>query len=392
MCLGITRTAGSIMILVGEGSRAVARAASMEAVAFTEEEATEEEATGEAEGMADDSQINLYFMNLRTLRLPSIPVLALGLFYVTWLGQVRGDDQPAMSQRTFTSPAEATNELVKAAQSRDRQAIREIFGPEITNLLTGDKTLDEKHFDAFASDLAERCDAVPEGTSKVILEISKELWSFPIPLIETNGGWVFDTMAGEEEIINRHVGRDEYYAIGVCRAYVKAQREYAGRFAGGNGAPRYAEKFRSTPGKMDGLYWPADIIEKPSPFSPFVAEAGLEGYHWGRGQGARPFHGYFFKILTRQGSAASGGKMNYVRDGEMTGGFALVAYPVRWGESGIMTFIVNQDGVVYQRSLGEKTARTAAAMKEYNPDTQWTVVQEPGITDLTGDEPAGKAR
>ena len=123
-----------------------------------------------------------------------------------------------------------------------------------------------------------------------------------------------------------------------------------------------------------------------------MAEACLEGYNWSRGKGPRPFHGYFFKILTRQGPAAPGGKMNYVRSGEMTGGFALVAYPVRWGESGIMTFIVNQDGVVYQRSLGEKTARKAAAMKEYDPDRRWTVVQEPGITDLTADKQSENAR
>ena len=180
-----------------------------------------------------------------------------------------------MSQRSFTSPAQATNDLVKAAKSRDRRAIREIFGPEVTNLWTGDKTLDERHFDEFASDLAERCDAVREGTNKVTLEIGKELWPFPIPLIQTNGAWIFDTMAGEEEIINRHIGRDEYYAIGVCRAYVKAQREYAGRFSGSNGAPKYAEKFRSTPGKMDGLYWPEDAIGTPSPLSPFVAQAAF---------------------------------------------------------------------------------------------------------------------
>lgn len=331
-------------------------------------------------------------MKLNTNKFLCGPALALGLLYVTWSGQVRGEDQPAMSQRIFTSPAQATNELVDAAKSHDRRAMRGIFGPEITNLWTGDKTLDEKHFDEFASDLAERCDAVPEGTNKVTLEIGKELWPFPIPLIETNGAWIFDTIAGEEEIVNRHIGRDEYYAIGVCRAYVKAQREYASRFSGSNGAPKYAEKFRSTPGKMDGLYWSEDAIGTSSPLSPFVAEAGLEGYNWDRGKGPRPFHGYFFKILTRQGPAAPAGKMNYVMHGEMTGGFALVAYPVRWGESGIMTFIVNQDGVVYQRSLGEKTARTAAAMKEYNPDARWTVVQEPGITNLLGDDPGEKAR
>ena len=273
-------------------------------------------------------------MNWKTSRFPSIAALAAGFLYLTCLGQVRGENQPALSQRAFTSPAQATNELVKAAKAHDRQAIHEIFGPEVTNLLTGDKTLDEKHFDEFAADLAERCDALPQGTNKVTLAIGKELWPFPIPLIATNGAWIFDTMAGEEEIINRHIGRDEYYAIGVCRAYVKAQRQYAGRFAGSTGAPIYAQRFRSDPGKMDGLYWPADTSSAPSPLSPFVAQASLEGYHWNRGRGPRPFHGYCFKILTRQGPAVPGGKMNYLQHGQMTGGFALVAYPVRWGESG----------------------------------------------------------
>ena len=311
---------------------------------------------------------------------------------MTWLAQIQGQDHPAMSQRTFTSPAEAAGELVRAAKAHDHQAIRGIFGPEITNLLTGDITLDEKHFDAFAGDLAERCDAVPEGSDKVILEIGHGTWPFPIPLIRTNGAWVFDTIAGEEEVVNRHIGRDEYYAIGVCRTYVKAQREYSGRFAGGGGTPKYAKRFVSLPGKMDGLYWPAETGGKPSPLSPFVAQACLEGYNWRSGRGPRPFHGYVFKILTRQGSAAPGGKMNYIRQGGMTGGFALVAFPVRWGVSGIMTFLVNQDGVVYQRSLGEKTAMIAAAMNEYNPDTQWTVVRETGITDLMAKAPRENAR
>jgi hypothetical protein len=331
-------------------------------------------------------------MNLKTFRSISIPILALGLLNVAWLGQARGQDEPAISQRTFTSPAEAVNELLKAAKAHDRQAIREIFGPESTNLLTGDKMLDEKHFEAFAKHLAERCDTAPETSNKVTLEIGREQWPFPIPLIKTNGAWCFDTIAGEEEIINRHIGRDEYYAIGVCRAFVKAQHEYADRFAGGADRPIYAQRFKSAPGKMDGLYWPAETSSTPSPLSSFVAEACLEGYNWRSGKGPRPFHGYLFKILTRQGPAARGGKMNYVRHGEMTGGFALAAYPVRWGESGIMTFIVNRDGVVYQRSLGEKTARTAAAMKEYNPDRRWSVVREPGITDLTADEPGKNAR
>ncbi len=331
-------------------------------------------------------------MNLKTFKFRSIVGMALGMLSVTWLAQVQAEDRLATSQRTFASPSDATNELVKAASAHDRLAIRQIFGPEVTNLLTGDQALDEKHFEAFANSLAERCDVLSQGSGRVTLEIGRDPWPFPIPLIQTNGSWIFDTMSGEEEIVNRHIGRDEFYAIGVCRAYVKVQREYAGRFANSTGVPKYAQKFKSAPGKMDGLYWPTETNGRPSPLSSFVAEAGLEGYNWRAGKGPRAFHGYLFRILTRQGTAAPGGKMNYVRQGEMTGGFALVAYPIRWGESGIMTFIVNQAGVVYQRSLGEKTAIKAIAMTEYNPDRRWRVVQESGITDLTTGQPAESAR
>ena len=202
-------------------------------------------------------------MHLKTTRFLFIPALALGLLYTAWLGQVRGEDPPAVSQRTFASPAEAASELVKAAKAHSWQALQEIFGHEVTNLLTGDQALDEKHCQEFATDLTERCDAVPLGKDKVTLEIGQDPWPFPIPLIETNGGWIFDTIAGEEEIINRHIGRDEYYAIGVCHAYVDAQREYASRFAGGARAPKYAERFKSTPGKMDGLYWPRRQTGRP---------------------------------------------------------------------------------------------------------------------------------
>ena len=330
-------------------------------------------------------------MKLQTFKFPSIQALLLGIFYVTSLEQVPGQDRLTMPQRTFASPAAATNALVEAAKARDWQLIRAMFGPEVTNLLTGDSTLDEKHIEEFASDLAVRCDTVPAGYDKMTLEIGRDSWPFPIPLIQTNGAWLFDTIAGEDEIVNRHIGRDEYHAIGVCRAYVKAQREYAQRFAGTAGIPKYAQRLKSSPGRMDGLYWPTKTNATPSPLSSFVAEACLEGYNWRSGKGPRPYYGYCFKILTRQGPAAPGGKMKYVRDGEMTGGFALVAYPVRWGASGIMTFVVNQDGVVYQRCLGEKTAKIAAVTKDYNPDSRWTVVQDPGITELTEDGPSGKA-
>lgn len=331
-------------------------------------------------------------MNIKAFRFAFLPALAMGiLFYLTWLGEVRGQGQPIVSQRTFNSPAKATDALVKAARAHDRRAIDEIFGPEVTNLMTGDSVLDARHFDTFANDVATRCDVVSEGNNKVRLEIGPNPWPFPIPLVRTNGAWYFDTIAGEDEIVNRHIGRDEYYAIGVCRAYVKAQRDYAARMASSTGAPKYAEKFNSTPGKMDGLCSTA-AGGNQSPLSSYVAQACLEKNNSTSGNSPRPFHGYFFKILKRQGPTAPGGKRNYVSQGEMTGGFALVAYPIRWGESGIMTFMVNQDGIVYQRSLGPNTAKTAAGMKEYNPDSGWRVVQEEGITDLTVVRPNTNAR
>ncbi|HZV33867.1 MAG TPA: DUF2950 domain-containing protein [Verrucomicrobiae bacterium] len=324
---------------------------------------------------------------MKLIGFPRFCALALGT--MAFLLSVNGSAVAATSstaQRTFTSPTDAKNALLQAARTHDRQSIDQMFGPEVTNLLTGDKVLDDDHFEQFAKDLSERCELIPRGNGVVTLEIGNNSWPFPIPLVQTNGAWVFDTPAGEQEIIDRHIGRDEYYAIGVCRAYVNAQRQYASRFSQ-NGTPTYATQLECTPGKMDGLCWAAENGSRSSPLSAVVAQAGQRSNN---GRGPLPFHGYVFKILTRQGPAAPGGRMDYVHNSRMTGGFALVAYPVRWGESGIMTFIVNQDGTVYQKSLGENTARTAAQMKEFNPDESWSVVTDPGITDLTANESSRK--
>jgi hypothetical protein len=209
----------------------------------------------------------------------------------------------------------------------------------------------------------------------------------PIPLVEADGQWYFDTAAGKEEIINRHVGKDELHAIGVCRAYVTAQQQYASlNPEAASGAP-YARHLKSAPGKKDGLYWPVADNEPASPFGPLVAEAQAEGYvvH-ARGTGPHPFHGYYFRILTRQGRDAPGGKMDYLSHGSLTGGFALVAYPEHWDQSGIMTFIINQDGKVFQKNIAEKTSRIAGAMKEYNPDGTWTLVQEDGVVGAVSEQ------
>ena len=194
----------------------------------------------------------------------------------------------------------------------------------------------------------------------------------PIPLVRADGKWHFDTAAGKEEIINRHIGKDELHAIGVCRAYVKAQKQYAGM----DPDVHYAQKFKSSAGKKDGLYWQASENESTKVHSaPWWRKLMPRDYvKHQMDRIPHPFHGYFFRILTRQGKDAPGGKMNYMSHGNLTKGFALVAYPEHWDQSGIMTFIVNQDGKIYQRNLDEKTSRIAASMKEYNPDSDWELV------------------
>jgi hypothetical protein len=294
-------------------------------------------------------------------------------------GQKEDQQKPAVAQRKFASPDEAVKALQAATEARDKTALMEIFGPEVHDLLTGDQVQDANNARQFATIMAQGCAQVKDGEDKITLEVGTNNWPLPIPLVKTDGQWHFDTAAGKEEIINRHIGKDELHAIGVCRAYVEAQKKYASANPGTDGRPDYARKFKSAPGKKDGLYWPSADNEPPSPFGPLVAEAHAEGYVNHQGSGPHPFHGYYFKILTRQGPAAPGGKMDYLSHGNLTGGFALVAYPEHWDQSGIMTFIVAQDGKVFQQNLGEKTARLAGAMKEYNPDSAWTPVQDEGV-------------
>jgi hypothetical protein len=213
----------------------------------------------------------------------------------------------------------------------------------------------------------------------MVLEVGTNAWPFPIPLVRTTNGWQFDTQAGVEELLNRRIGRNELDVLGVMRAYVDAQREYASRDRDGDNVLEYAQKIRSSPGKTDGLYWPPELNGEVSPLGPWVAQAQSEGYlsePRAADAGPQPFHGYLFKILTRQGKHAPGGKYNYIINGNMIGGFALAAWPARYGDSGVMTFIVNQQGRVYQKDLGERTARIVKGMSAYDPDTSWQASQD----------------
>jgi hypothetical protein len=207
-----------------------------------------------------------------------------------------------------------------------------------------------------------------------VLEVGEQAWPFPIPIVKTDGGWFFDTEAGKEEILNRRIGTNELATLNVVRACVEAEREYASRDRDGSGVLKYAQRFSSHPDSKDGLYWSPDLDGEVSPLGPLVADAQSEGYGLQTKDGKskpQPFHGYYFKILTRQGKHAPGGAYNYIINGNMIGGFALVAWPAEYGRSGIMTFIVNQQGRIYQKDLGPNTGRIAPAMKRYDPDSTW---------------------
>jgi Protein of unknown function (DUF2950) len=314
----------------------------------------------------------------RFSRLSTITLLA-GACGIFSANLQAADPNGGQSQRLFASPDDAIKALQAAAEAKDKAALLEIFGPEYSELSTGDKVQDANHDTKFAAVMAEGCVPVKEGEDKITLEVGTNNWPMPIPLVKADGQWHFDTAAGKEEIINRHIGKDELNAIGVCRAYVVAQKQYADLVPKVGGGANYAQKFKSTPGKKDGLYWPAADNEPASPLGPLVAQAHVQGFGRKMGTGTQPFHGYYFRILTAQGDAAPGGKIDYMSEGVLAGGFALVAYPEHWDQSGIMTFIVNQDGKVYQRNLGEDTSRMVDEIKEYNPDGQWTLVPDEGV-------------
>ncbi len=213
----------------------------------------------------------------------------------------------------------------------------------------------------------------PAGDARQELVIGDEHWPFPVPLTKVRGGWQFDTDAGADEMISRRIGRNELRAIDVCRDYVSMQKAYASQPRDGKVAGLYAQKFRSAPGRQDGLYWRVGDEETPSPLGDLVEQAVVEGYD--ESKGSQPLWGYYFRVLTAQGPAAKGGARSYIVNGEMSGGFALVAYPAEYGRGGIMTFIVNQDGVVYQKDLGEDTLKVAAGLEAYDPDRTWAEVK-----------------
>jgi hypothetical protein len=280
----------------------------------------------------------------------------------------------APGAKRFGTPEEAVRALAKAARGTDQTAVLAILGPGGEDIASsGDPVEDRAARQRFVTAVGEklRIETIDERTA--VANIGRDDWPFPVPLVHDPEGWRFDAPAARDEIVNRRVGRHELDAIESCRAYVEAQREYA-RVAG---AGAYAQKVRSEPGKRDGLYWQGGTDRGESPLGPLFAEAAAEGYALHEAPATpAPFHGYMFRILTAQGKNAPGGARSWVKDGRMTGGFGLVAYPADPGVSGVMTFVVGPEGIVFQKNLGEKTVEVAKAIAAYDPDDSWTPVRD----------------
>jgi hypothetical protein len=293
---------------------------------------------------------------------------------------VSAPSQKKPEQTHFATSQDAMRALIDAAKTNDLDRQAAIFGREAyRQMLSGDKVEDAAEQRAFAAHLQKSAKLEKLNDVKYILRIGADDWPFPIPIVKDDNEWRFDAKEGLEEIWNRRVGENELSIILTCRAYVLAQWEYfTGEEADNDGLAEYAQKFMSSPGKKDGLYWETLEGQKPSPLGALVAAARSEGYQRSAAPHVRrPFHGYYLKILTRQGPHAAGGTHNYIFNGHMIAGHALVAYPEKWGSSGVMTFIVNQQGRVYEKNLGPRTAQIATATIEYNPDRTWKLVREP---------------
>lgn len=292
-------------------------------------------------------------------------------------GPVQVIGQPAAGQQVFATDQAAADALLTAIKARDHAELSHLFGPGEKELVSGDPVADANGFESFVKHATEQMRLEKKGDALSIVHIGAKDWPFPIPLVKTSAGsWFFDTAAGTQEILARRIGRNELHTIAVCREYVAAQREYASQDRDGNEVLSYAQRLNSHPGQNDGLYWEPAAGAEQSPFGPLVAQATQEGYVGGPMPRREPFHGYYFHILKKQGPAAPGGKYDYVINGNMIAGFALIAWPVEYGNSGVMTLIVSHQGKVYQKDLGPKTAELAAKMTEYNPDSTWSLVKD----------------
>jgi len=303
-----------------------------------------------------------------------IPILALMTCGVLIAASAFAQDSAA--RQVFEWPAAAAIAFANAAKNNNIDALGSILGSDGKEILSsGDPVADQNARDKFAAKYAEMHRLAYDDRGRVILYLGAENWPLPIPLVKQNDGWTFDTAAGKRELLYRRVGQNELFTIGVLDDLANAEADYASEVRDGASATQYAQKIVSDAGEHNGLYWPVAAGEPESPIGPLIAKATAEGYKK-EGSAPVPFHGYYYRVLTRQGGNAPGGKKNYVQDGKMTNGFAFLAYPAEYRSSGVMTFMINQDGVVVQKDLGAHTSVLASKISDYNPDQGWDQVVE----------------
>jgi hypothetical protein len=307
--------------------------------------------------------------NTKHRRLGAILAILVGVLSIGGMAEAATTE----TQMHFRTPEAAVDALLAAFKNSDDSALRGLFGPEYADrLISKDKVAARQDRERLYQEAQKSLTLKKETADRVIVMIGPDAWPFPIPLVRSGDDWRFYTAEGFEEIVNRRVGRDELNAIQVCRAYLAAQRQYASKIRDASGVRKFAQRLVSTPGKQDGLYWdPAKADGEESPFGPQMAEFLKSGRKRGD-----PYYGYYFRVLTRQGKNVPGGPYSYVINGNMIAGFALVAFPAEFGNTGVMTFLVNHQGKVYQKDLGPRTAEIVKAMQDFNPDKTWTEVKE----------------
>lgn len=314
------------------------------------------------------------------LRSNSVKHFVLTMLSLVGLAHVGGC---ATSGRTFDSPEAASAALIEAIAPIDDARIRNVLGSQGVELLRSpDMKDDQEIMDRFVAAYRKQHELVGIDDDTVVIEVGEDGWPMPIPIVRSGNGWRFDTAAGAEEITSRRIGRNELNAIQTCQAIVDAQREYAAAgFSGMEGV--FAARFVSQPGTRNGLYWPAGPNEAPSPLGPLLADVPPErvaaaASASGPGDTSRPYHGYVYRILRSQGAFAPGGALDYMVNGQLTKGFAVIAWPAEYGTTGVMTFIVNSHGIVYERDLGSSTRSKAAAIRSFDPTPEWTIVTHDG--------------
>lgn len=306
--------------------------------------------------------------NLTSKKSNVLPRITSLLAAVLFLGLLACGQKPA--EQVFSTPEDAVVALVDALRTNNTAGLTAILGPEaMSAAASGDDVADRNGRDLFVTAYLQQASLAGDDTIKT-LYVGSEVWPFPIPVVKQASGWRFDTAAGIEELLYRRIGRNELATVDICLNYHAAQQEYAQKSHDGKPAGTYAQKFMSEPGKQDGLYWPVKAGDEPSPLGELAAAAAEEGYTRSSGK-LTPFRGYYFRILTAQGAGAAGGARSYIVNGLMRNGFALVAFPAEHGKSGVMTFLVNQDGLVYQKDLGLETAKIAAEITDFDPNSGW---------------------